>query len=453
MDDYLKADAALRLQTILDGTQAATWEWNVQTGETRFNERWAEMIGYTLAELEPTTIETWQQFAHPDDLEHSGRALQAHFDGELPFYEVEARMRHRDGHWIWVRDHGRVVTRTPAGEPEWVSGTHIDISHLKVRQARLEADNRQLAALLRKVPAVVYQFQRWPDGRSCFPFASEGMHRIYGVAPEDVRQDASLVFERLHPDDLAAVSASIEKSFYTLSPWHANYRVMHGDTVRWVRGEARPERQPDGSVIWHGIITDVTEAKTLEQELTRSRDMLRRAKKLGRLGHWEANLKTGSLYWSDIVFEIFGVDPESFRPSVEYFKRMVHPDDLEKVEASERQATITGIHDVQHRILRPDGSVRWVHELADMDVNANDGVLFGTVRDITQEMELVTRLQRLSVTDPLTRAYNRRHFMEVLEREFSASSVTVVVAALRPSTSITSSRSTTASVMPAAMRC
>ncbi len=127
-----------RLQNILTGTNAGTWEWNVQTGETRFNERWAEMIGYSLEELAPVSIETWGKYAQPDDLAASAVALQRHFDGETPYYEFESRMQHRDGHWIWVRDHGRIFERTENGEPLWMMGTHIEISHLKQVEADLE---------------------------------------------------------------------------------------------------------------------------------------------------------------------------------------------------------------------------------------------------------------------------------------------------------------------------
>ncbi|WP_372986145.1 PAS domain-containing protein [Marinobacter sp.] len=76
---YLGQDEAARLKTILEGTRAGTWEWNVQTGETVFNERWARIIGYTLEELQPVSIETWLKFAHPDDLAESEKRLQAHF--------------------------------------------------------------------------------------------------------------------------------------------------------------------------------------------------------------------------------------------------------------------------------------------------------------------------------------------------------------------------------------
>lgn len=72
-----------RLADIITGTNVGTWEWNVQTGETVFNERWAEIVGYRLAELEPISIQTWMELVHPDDLKMSGELLEKHFKGEL----------------------------------------------------------------------------------------------------------------------------------------------------------------------------------------------------------------------------------------------------------------------------------------------------------------------------------------------------------------------------------
>ena len=129
---------AQRLADVIHGTNAGTWVWNVQTGETIFNERWAEIVGHTLEEISPTTIETWMRFAHPDDLAESERRLNAHFSGEADSYVCECRMRHRDGHWVWVLDLGRVVSRTEDGRPEWMSGTHLDITRRKADEARLK---------------------------------------------------------------------------------------------------------------------------------------------------------------------------------------------------------------------------------------------------------------------------------------------------------------------------
>jgi PAS domain S-box-containing protein len=136
-----------RLQHIIEGTRAGTWEWDVQTGETIFNERWAEILGYTLDELSPVSIRTWEALAHPDDLKWSGDLLERHFSGELPFYDCKCRMKHKDGHWVWVLDRGRIITRTPDGKPLMMFGTHTDITELKNAEDALRQSNRQLKLL------------------------------------------------------------------------------------------------------------------------------------------------------------------------------------------------------------------------------------------------------------------------------------------------------------------
>jgi PAS domain S-box-containing protein len=103
----------------------------VQTGETHFNEKWAAIIGYTLDEISPVSIETWQRFADPEDLQRSEQLLGAHFNGDTEGYEIEARMRHKHGQWVWVLDRGKVATWTEDGKPEWVFGTHQEITDRK----------------------------------------------------------------------------------------------------------------------------------------------------------------------------------------------------------------------------------------------------------------------------------------------------------------------------------
>ncbi|MDZ5461462.1 putative bifunctional diguanylate cyclase/phosphodiesterase [Azohydromonas lata] len=135
-------DERRRLAWIIEATAAGTWEWNVQTGQTRFNERWAGILGRTLDELAPISIQTWLDHAHPEDLQRSAALLQRHFDGETETYDCEARMRHRDGHWVWVLVRGRVMTRTADGLPQWMFGTHVDITSLH----RLNEELRHRAA-------------------------------------------------------------------------------------------------------------------------------------------------------------------------------------------------------------------------------------------------------------------------------------------------------------------
>lgn len=126
-----------RLQNIIDGTRVGTWEWNINTGETTFNEYWAAIVGYTLSELEPISIDTWTKLVHPDDLAKSEILLKKHFSGEIPYYECEARMRHKDGRWVWVLDRGKVSSRAADGTPLLMFGTHEDISDRKENEASM----------------------------------------------------------------------------------------------------------------------------------------------------------------------------------------------------------------------------------------------------------------------------------------------------------------------------
>ncbi|MGE5498840.1 MAG: sensor histidine kinase, partial [Syntrophothermus sp.] len=150
------AEAALkeekiRLESIIYGTNPGTWEWNVQTGETVFNERWAEIIGYQLAELEPVSIHTWEMYAHPGDLALSSEMLQKHFRKEIPFYDIETRMKHKDGSWVYVHDRGRVVSWTDDGKPLMMYGTHTDITQRKYAEEQAQIHLKEKEIILREV--------------------------------------------------------------------------------------------------------------------------------------------------------------------------------------------------------------------------------------------------------------------------------------------------------------
>jgi PAS domain S-box-containing protein/putative nucleotidyltransferase with HDIG domain len=149
-----------RLEEILTGTRAGTWEWNVETGETIFNERWAEIVGYTLRELEPTSIQTWIALTHPDDLAASDAALKKHFAKEEDYYECEARMRHKNGQWVWIADRGKVIEWLPDGRPIRMSGTHIDVTSQKRSALKLVSLLKMREAVMISCAAI---FKRQPE--------------------------------------------------------------------------------------------------------------------------------------------------------------------------------------------------------------------------------------------------------------------------------------------------
>ncbi|BAH76216.1 PAS domain S-box protein [Solidesulfovibrio magneticus] len=144
----------MRLAYVLEGTNLGTWEWNIQTGETVFNKRWAEIVGYTLEELAPVSIDTWASLAHPDDLKRSGEKLRKHFSGESPYYDCECRMRRKDGSWVWVHDRGRVFSKDSQGNPLTMFGSHQDITERKAFEEAVQESEERYRAFFTALDAI-----------------------------------------------------------------------------------------------------------------------------------------------------------------------------------------------------------------------------------------------------------------------------------------------------------
>ena len=130
--------------------------------------------------------------------------------------------------------------------------------------------------LAQMVPGFIYQY-RFLDGRSAFPYASQRMNSIYEVTPEEVHEDASPVFSRLHPEDHDRVAEAILKSAQTLEIFYCEFRViLPKQGLRWRWSQAKPQLMEDGSTLWHGIISDITERKQAEEEVQRNESRLKK---------------------------------------------------------------------------------------------------------------------------------------------------------------------------------
>ncbi|MFP4272428.1 MAG: PAS domain S-box protein [Halothiobacillaceae bacterium] len=516
-----------RVQGILYGTGVGTWEWNIQTGDAVFNRRWAEIVGYRLEELEPVSIETWQRLAHPDDLAESERALARHFSGEQAHYEVESRMRHKDGSWMWVLDRGRVVEWDGEGRPLRMSGTHQDITDRKrleqalrerenlfrtlfrnlpdgvlliepdtrrpvefnmaacrtlgyderefarltladidtqesademrarierlhagseesfqarhrhrnghtipvqVTARRVEIDGRpymlavfrdltqlseaqkayrellgRFEKLARLLPGMIYQYQVCPDGRACFPYASEGVRDIYGVDPGSIRHDAGPVFSVLLPEDIERVSASISESARTLRVWHDRYRVNHPRRgLIWVEGHATPERLEDGSVLWHGHIFDITERKRIEDELEASESRFRQFAQVIDLVFW-IRTADNMEYISPAYEAVWGRSLASLYEHPDSFVEAIVAEDRGRViDAMQRENDGGERFDETYRIHKPDGTVRWIHAHS-FPLPGGDRPRFtGIAADITEQVKASQALE--AATEELRRS-------------------------------------------------
>lgn len=260
-------DMQQRLLSILEGTRAGTWEWNVQTGETVFNETWANMIGYELREISPTSIQTWIDYSHPDDLSQSNELLEKHFRGELDYYECEARMRHKDGHWVWVLDRGKVLSWTEEGKPLWMFGTHQDISERKQAEVALRDSEEQLRLFIEHAPASLAMLDREMrylavSRRWCRDF-TQGDRNLIGKSHYDILPEIPMEWRETHRRALAGEVLRSEGD-----------RLERADgSVQWLKREVRPWQDAAGKVGGIVILTeDITERKLAEKLLRDSEE-------------------------------------------------------------------------------------------------------------------------------------------------------------------------------------
>jgi PAS domain S-box-containing protein len=183
------------------------------------------------------------------------------------------------------RSHLEVLVRERTQELEALNAQlEADI----VARQRAERQRNELETTLTKIaasaPGVICSFRQRPDGTTCFPYTSPAVEEVLGLSPEALEKDAAPAFERVHPDDLGHLNATIADSARSLAPWHDEWRLRHPTKGEiWMEGRSVPEREPDGSILWYGFIHDVTERKRTEEAL-READR-RKNEFLAMLGH------------------------------------------------------------------------------------------------------------------------------------------------------------------------
>lgn len=393
-------EQAERLKSIIDGTNIGTWEWNVQTGETTFNERWAEIIGYRLEELAPVDINTWLNHAHPDDLRESGARLERHFRGETPFYDFQCRMRHKSGRWVWVHDRGRVVSWTDEGKPLMMYGTHADITEMREQQDEAHRTSAQLQAILDSATGVSVIATN-PDG--LITLFNRGAQRLLGYQAEEVVgfQTSALI----HLEDeveqrgrelsqLLGREISGFEVFVHLArqgePETRQWTYVHKDgTRRRVNLTVSAIFDRQGTLSgFLGIASDISELESTTRALQESENRFRGlvANLPGVVYRCENDANWTMRYMSDEVASLTGFPASDFIDSrVRAFSSVVHPDDLhityQSVAAIERHEKF----ELTYRLKHVDGHSVWVREQGRGEYGANGELLWvsGFIWDIS----------------------------------------------------------------------
>ncbi|MBM3568534.1 MAG: PAS domain S-box protein [Alphaproteobacteria bacterium] len=220
-----------RLSDAIWATGAGTWEWDVGTDALRVNRRWAEMLGYSLEELQPVTIETSRQFQHPDDYRRRMATTAQYLGGVIDQSDFETRYRHKDGHWVWMRTFGRVSKRDAAGKPLVIAGLWLDVTEQVRAREALQREYARRESVLEAANGGTWE---WHLDEGRFEF-DERWARMIGYSVAELSPLTIDKFrEMIHPDDQRSNVETSRKCIEGVtSHYHWEGRVRHKDG-RWI---------------------------------------------------------------------------------------------------------------------------------------------------------------------------------------------------------------------------
>lgn len=251
-------DERKRMEYILEGTNVGTWEWNVQTGNVAHNERWANIFGYTLAELSPITNDTWKIFVHPDDVEVTNIQDAQLINEEIEFYDDEYRMKHKDGSWVWIYDRGKVVSWDKEGKPLLISGTHTDITKRKQAELALKDNEEKYRLLFEHNPLGVIHF----DSLGIIINCNENFLKIIEIPQKEI---VGYDLQSFHEKGLIKALKIALNGNQTI--YEGIYKSLDGKKETNFRIIFDPILIEDTVTGGIGIVEDVSEKKKKEEEI------------------------------------------------------------------------------------------------------------------------------------------------------------------------------------------
>ncbi len=250
--------------------------------------------------------------------------------------------------------------RAPDGTLEFISTIARNISEQKRVEAALRESEGRYQRIAANIPGVVYQFALHPDGSATFPFMSDGSRELFGLEPHELR-DAQRTIDLIHPDDRASFDQSLAQSAASLTPWYWEGRSrLNSGELKWFQGASRPERQPNGDILWDGLLMDISDRKRAEEEVRTNEQRYRALISATAQIVWTTAASGEAVHASPSWCAFTG---QSAEESIGWgWIKAIHPDDREQMGLIWKQSLESRrAYEVEYRLRRHDGQY---HEFA-----------------------------------------------------------------------------------------
>ncbi|MHA2158542.1 MAG: PAS domain S-box protein, partial [Candidatus Thorarchaeota archaeon] len=409
-----------RYELALIGADLGVWDWNAEDDEMVFSDRWAEILGYKVDDLE-SNYSGWEKLIHPDDLDAMVSKWDAHVDGKTDFYSNEHRMLTKTGEWKWILERGKVVEWKDGGGTKRATGTLLDITESKMIQKALQQSEEKYRNLLENIPQKVFYKNR----DSVYLAANPAYAADIGISPSDIIGKTDYDF---FPKELADYFVSSDREVLeSLETFEADESQILDEETRFSQIVKAPVRDDEGNVVGIlGIFWDTTESTRAAKALRESETKYRSLVEQSVMGL--AILQEGL---DDIVFanpkmgDILGYTPDALlKLNNEQINSLIHPDDVDLLVSylnSLLKTTEIG-ESIRIRMNHKDGSQIWTEISAGgIEYSGNPAVQLSVV-DITKRLEAeMTLLRDRNVFRSIAESAIQVKDTKVLSRELLSS--------------------------------
>lgn len=402
---------ASRLKQAQEVAHIGNWEVNFSTNTSRWSEEVYRIYGLD-PKQETLNFEKWMTFIHPADEERCVKEIEKARE-ELTGFSLSHRIVLRDGAIRYIDSESRFEF-TPEGAPKGLYGIVRDVTETKLAEKKLLQSHQLLQKLTEKVPIAVYKFRIDRFGRMTFPFLSKGIEQLMPeVSIEEMKGDASGVFQSVIPEDLPGLIESIEYSKNHLTDWDQEFRAVNANgKLIWIKASSRPEKQDNGSVVWHGYLQDITETKSTEHEIRIAKERYDIVAKATNDALYDWDLKSGEVIRTGEGLQtLFGYTKEEAKEPDFWLKR-VHPEDLEvcyNTLQSLLADTSMSICNQEYRFKKADGTYAYVFDKGFIIRNEKGEAIrmLGATQDISRqkisEIQIKKTNERYNLVSKATR--------------------------------------------------